>query len=232
MRVQVPKSPVERVLSIPAWLRQECLPSQDLIETRNASLDDLDELVRMEREAWPMDLCASSELIEKRLKINPTCTLIATSSLLKAPVAFCVLVPLVSWTNHDHTAWNYYHALSLDGDYHRKLESPDTFYAVSITSVPAASRGTGAALMAAACEWGELQGAEKLSYVIRIPGFRHYAEHGVSIEAYYAGLLSGQYQEPAFSMARNAGGRPTGVLSRFYDDPDSLNYGVKIVHAL
>jgi len=45
-------------------------------------------------------------------------------------------------------------------------------------------------------------------------------------------LYSGKYHEDLYKLARNAGGSSVGLVKDYYDDPDSLDYGLLIEHEL
>jgi hypothetical protein len=69
-------------------------------------------------------------------------------------------------------------------------------------------------------------GYRDLFACVRIPGFAAKALAGVTIEQYYAGLLSGEVRERAFGVFRKCGAFPLRWVPNEFKDSESLNYGI------
>lgn len=198
-----------------------------------AGEEEQDDLIMIEQTSWSKSMAADARLIAERIQINPMSTLIAYSLLTGKPLASLVVVPLKDFNPNDVQRWSHYADLAVNKNHVQQVQGAENLYVLSISSVPDAPRGTGSAFVRAALDWFRSHGIARVAYSIRIPNFLAHLKQGVTIDDYYQGLQSGRFHEDIYQLAvRGAGGTPCGVVPEYYNDPDSGNYGITIIHEL
>lgn len=200
----------------------------DLLSIRPVSDDDIAALARVETLSWSTEQRASEGTIRARF-LSGACLSIAAHSRRRGEIVGYVTALLGSdSSNGGPFPWLHYAQLALSPAFGK----PEHLYIVTISVLPDAPRGTGTQLVKAMAEIGTQRGLATLRYAIRLPRFAAYAQQGVTAEEYEQGLYSGKYHEDLYKLARNAGGSSVGLVKDYYDDPDSLDYGLLIEHEL
>ncbi|OGS00546.1 MAG: hypothetical protein A2V88_05605 [Elusimicrobia bacterium RBG_16_66_12] len=198
-----------------------------------AGEEDLPALTQIEQACWPERQATTPKTTLERIRANEQSTLIAYSLSSGLPLASLVGVPLKEFNALRVQKWDHYASLAINEKHLARAREAKNVYVISISSVPTAPRGTGSAFLMAALDWYQKQGKIQVAYTIRIPNFSKHFKQGVNIDEYYDGLRHGRYREDIYQLAvRHAGGTPCGIVSEYYDDPDSLNCGITVSHKL
>jgi hypothetical protein len=190
--------------------------------TFEARQEDLDLISQIEKKAWNKYHAATKNELEKRIKGTNSNFYIAYNSELLAPAGFIHAVKLPE--DHQGLSWS-----EIKDFAYKKVTNPAYLYLVSI-SVPASEyRGTAQAFLSGLSDHAKKEGLS-LSYGMRIPYYSRFAIQGLQVEEYVEGVLNGTYIEPGLFAALKAGGKIKQIIPEYYDDPESMNYGVLIRH--
>lgn len=189
---------------------------------RPASPNDLEEMLRIENEAWPVELRATEKMLRSRLETFPEGNFVAISD---GHLDGFVCTQIVKY-NNDIVTKNWYEAT--DNGYIKKTHdyNGDYGYGVSLSVLPTAPHRTPFQLLEAAGKMavgfnlkGGLLGA-------RIPSYHKYADQ-VPIEEYvFKKNKRGKYLDPEINLYFKAHFKPIKILKDFIKDPASMNYGV------
>jgi hypothetical protein len=188
---------------------------------RVTHLTDLEAMVNLEKEVWDEDHAASSAIIERRLRVNPGCTIGAFTGESKQLAGFFTLLATSTDRILVLRAWDYYAELA-----NKTWESSEVHYGISLTVSKNAPRGTGSCIMQAAREYSRVLGAKKIIVVTRAPSF-HKMKSSMSFEQYYELLLAGGIKEPLYFLMCSAGWKPVGYCTNYYSDSESADHGLR-----
>lgn len=200
----------------------------DLLSIRPVSDGDIAALTRVEALSWSVAQRASEGTIRARLSSGACLTIAAHSRRRDEIVGYVTALLDSDSGNSGPYPWVHYAQLAQSPAF----ATPQNLYIVTISVLPDAPRGTGTQLVKAIAEAGAQRRLATLRYAIRLPRFAAHAQQGVTAEEYEQGLYSGKFHEDLYKLAKNAGGSSVGLVKDYYDDPDSLDYGLLIEHAL
>jgi hypothetical protein len=200
----------------------------DLLSIRPVTQGELAALARVEESSWSPVQRASEATIAARLSSGACLTLAAHSRLRGEIVGFVTALLDSESSNSGPFPWVHYAQLAQSPTFAK----PENLHIVTISVLPDAPRGTGTQLVKAMAKLGAQRGLATLRYAIRLPRFAAYAQQGVTAQEYEQGLQSGKFHEDLYKLAKNAGGSSLGLVKDYYEDPDSLDYGLLIEHDL
>jgi len=223
------------------------------IKVRKARIDDLEDILLVEKEAWPKGLRASQKMYESRLETFPQGTFVAK---VNGKIEGVVVTEILNseLINHIRT-WNEV----TDNGYIRNTHNPegDTVYGVNLSVSPSAQKRVAITLL-------EVVGKLAIEYNLkqgllggRIPGFAKYfkqycqqknlpayALHAdrslvsdnevidyegidkVAQEYLWAATSHGRALDSEIGFYKKLGLEPIKLLPDYIEDPQSLNYGV------
>lgn len=196
------------------------LSPESNLSVRVAKVDDLEDMVELEKEAWDDQQGAPASVIETRLRANPGCTIIAFAEESELAIGFFTFVATSQELVSVLKTWDYYAELA-----NRPWESTQVHYGVSLTVSKKAPRGTGTCIMQAAKEYSKWLGAHKIIAVTRAPSF-HRVQGVMPFDRYYRLLLAGEMKEPLYFLFCSAGWQLVGYCANYYADPESCNFGL------
>jgi hypothetical protein len=200
----------------------------DLLSIRPVSLGDMAALAKVEELSWSPAQRASLATIEARFT-SGACLTIAAHSQKRGEIVGYVTALLDSDSNNSGPfPWTHYAQLAQSPAF----SEPQNLYIVTISVLPDAPRGTGTQLVKAMAAQGAQMGLATLRYAIRLPSYAAHALQGMTAQEYEQGLHTGKFHEDLYKLAKNAGGSSLGLVKDYYDDPDSLDYGLLIEHNL
>lgn len=200
----------------------------DLLSIRPVSKGDIPALARVEELSWSPEQRASLATIEARYTSGACLTIAAFSRARGEIVGYVTALLDTDLNNGGPFPWIHYAQLAQSPAFGKA----QNLYIVTISVLPDAPRGTGTQLVKAMAAQGSELGLSTLRYAIRLPRYAAYSKQGVSAEEYEQGLYSGKFHEDLYKLAKNAGGSSVGLVKDYYDDPDSLDYGLLIEHVL
>jgi hypothetical protein len=195
------------------------------IKIRQASLEDLSEIIRVEKEAWPEGTEASEEMFRSRMEIYPEGVHVA---VFKGKIIGVVAFELINYdVNNPITSWKE----ATDNGMIKNSHNPkgDTIFGIDLTAVPDAPRGTGTRLLV---EVGRQAITKNLKRGIlggRLPYYKDYADKMTPEEYLKAKNENGEPLDPEVRFYKRAGLKIEKVLPNYFEDPDSLNYGVLLI---
>jgi len=197
-----------------------------------ASADDLEEMTRVERETWTEEHAATPEVMRLRLEANPSGSLVAYDAGSGRMLGFLSYVPLETFDPAEVRPWKHYAELAVSPEHFERLRRPRYFYGISLTVSPAAPVGTGTTIKQAAMRYCKAEGYEFMVSCVRAPRYRAWRERGATFAEYYRGLVEGRFQERAFHVCLKSGGEPIRYVENYFDDPESDNYSLLLMHDL
>jgi hypothetical protein len=192
----------------------------DPVYIRVANLEDAKVMAELEAEVWDDQHAAEPNKLERRLRANTGCTIIAFDANQNRPVGFFTFVALSEEKVSILGSWEHYAEMA-----NSIWESGEVHYGVSLTVSKTAVRGTGTCIMQAAKEYSQWLGAKRIIAITRVPGF-HRVQAVMTFNEYYNLLLSGEMNEPLYFLFSSAGWKLVGYCSNYYSDPESADYGL------
>ncbi|HEV7682542.1 MAG TPA: GNAT family N-acetyltransferase [Pyrinomonadaceae bacterium] len=196
------------------------------IYLRNFTEADLDEIVHLERTAWPEDVRASRAKLRDRLQTFPEGFFGIYETDLLVGMASCQVVtfsqrnPLQSWDTITANGW-----ISKTHD----LEG-NCLHFVSICVLPDRRHfGTATRLNQARLSLAEKIGLKWALTDTRLPGLRHYLNglQSKTPNEYVEEIISGVVAEPVVRMYLNLGFQALGLIPDcMASDLESANYGL------
>lgn len=195
-----------------------------MIMVRNVRPDELNEVLRVEAEAWPPEIMAPIEKFESRMRIFPEGFFgayedgklvgVSTSQIISYPV--------------DNPKWE---SITDNGFIRNHNPNGNALYVVSVgVSGYHQGKKVGTRLVEAQKDLVKRLGLEKLVLGARIPQYRDYVRSNGEISAEDYVNLERDDNLPKDIELRfywRSGLRPVKVVPKFMDDdPESLDYGV------
>ena len=192
---------------------------------RNYTNDDFDQLIRVQKEAFPPpfpeELLWNIEQLTNHISLFPEGALCVE---IEGRVAGSItgLVVQIEDGDEDHT-W----VEITDNGYIRNHDPKgNTLYIVDICISPAYRKlGLGKWMMQAMYETVVQLGLERLLGGGRMPGY-HLHSADMSIEQYVEKVLGGELKDPVVSFLLRCGRTPVRPVANYLEDEESLNYGM------
>lgn len=195
---------------------------------RRATLEELDQLEQVDRAAWGSRSYASADKWRSRIEIFPEGTIVCTDSSGAIRGVFSFLRRSQKIVEERNLSWR-----RATGDGYMTTHEPSGEIAFGVTlSVPSAFAGTSAKLIEAAKAACRQLGLKGIFFGSRIPRYHRYANLLTAQE--YVELVSpknidGRRVVPDAEVVlyrRYVGAKVIRLVPNYFDDPDSLNWGV------
>ncbi|NHJ47820.1 MAG: hypothetical protein FK733_08535 [Asgard group archaeon] len=199
--------------------------SNPKIKIRKASIKDLSEIIRVEKEAWPEGTEASEAMFRSRIETYPDGVFVA---LHKRKIIGVVAFMLIDYdVDNPIPTWNE----ATDNGMIKGTHNPDaeTIFGVDLTATPDAPRGTGTRLL---MEVGRQAISKNLKRGVlggRLPEYKKYADKMTPEEYLNAENENGEPLDPEVRFYKRAGLQIGKILPSYFDDPDSLDFGVMLI---
>jgi radical SAM enzyme (TIGR01210 family) len=187
---------------------------------RQARKEDIDAILLVEQEAWPMYAQASRAHFLSRIETFPEGTLV---SVVGDTVVGVLSTQLVNYDiNNPVATWNQV----TDDGFIKRSHTPhgDTLYGVSL-SVSRRGIGSVKLLFEAACALILQRGLRRCILGARIPRYHKFA-HAMTIEEYIHTRKKSRLLDPELDLYTRVGFRIVVPLANYFRDPQSLDYGV------
>lgn len=198
------------------------------IKIRQAKVNDLKNIIEIEKKAWGENGAADISKFKSRIKTFPEGTLVAE---LNGEIIGVVSTEIV---NYDWQKESYTWYEITDNGYIAKTHNPqgNTLYGVDLSVIPEAPRGVGTKLLECVAKlairynlpYGMLGG--------RMPDYHKYADKYTPKEYVNAKTTTKKGLEPLDSEIRfylRAGLKIIRIIPNYFKDPESLNYGVLLL---
>ena len=202
------------------------------IKIRQAKIKDIPEILEIEKRAWGERGAATKEMFESRIETFPEGTLVAE---IDGKIVGVVATEIVNY-DLDKNAYSWYEIT--DNGYIKNSHNPkgDTIYGVDLSVAPFyQGLKVGSKLL-------EVIGKLAIKYNIkqgmlggRMPGYYKYANK-MSVEEYINATVETDETEksvkpldPEINFYKKAGLKIIKIIPNYYNDPESLNYGVLLL---
>lgn len=195
------------------------------VHVRNAVLDDIPEIIRVESETWPAGEAATQEMFRSRVETFPQGVHVAeVGGRLVGVVAFERITYDV---NNPIPTWKQ----ATDNGMIRGSHDPrgDTIFGVDLSATPDAPPRTGTRLLVEVGRYAIQNNLKRGILGGRIPGYGQYADKMTPEEYLAAKDDRGQPLDAEVRFYKRAGLKIGKVLPGYFDDPDSLSYGVLLI---
>lgn len=196
------------------------------IITRKATIKDIDELMVVEKEAWEGKFQFKKEHILSQIETYPEGVIVADN---KERIEGFVVIERVDESNllEKNHSW-----LEIsDNGYIVNSHVPDgnVIYGVNLSVARFASKDTAIILMEEIAKMAIKRNIKHVYLGSRVP--RYYKrKNSMSIEEYIAAKNPrGGALDPEINMYQKAGMKIVKTIPNYFEDPDSLNYGILMV---
>jgi len=194
----------------------------EIIEPR---FKDIKEILRIESEAWPRELCATREMFRSRIETFQEGFLCA---MVNGEMQGFVVTEILDYdTQKSSLSWQE----ATDHGYIRKTHNPsgDTLYGVSLSVSARAEKRVAIALLEATGRLVIEHGLNRGVFGSRIPRYYKYASEMPVEEYINARTRTGRLLDPELGMYQSVGLKPIRIIPNYIKDPESLNYGILVV---
>lgn len=195
------------------------------IIVRQATLDDLEEILLVEEEAWPQEARATEEMFRARIETFPEGTLVAIENgrimgvVVTEIIKFDIKQPIPTWFE------------ATDNGYIRKSHDPkgDTLYGVNLSVSRYAGREVARLLLEGVKKIARDHSLKRVAFGARIPRYHRYSEKMTAEEYIQATTNSGRPLDPEIYFYQQGSAEVIKLLPDYFTDPESLNYGVLMI---
>lgn len=192
---------------------------------RNYNERDFEELIRVQREAFPPPF--PEELLWNEEQLRNHITLFPEGALcveINGRIAGSITGLIVNLNNEDQEhSW----AEITDNGYIRNHDPEgNTLYIVDICISPLFRKlGLGKWLLQSMYETVVHLKLDRLLGGGRMPGYHRHA-HQMSIDAYAEKIMTGEIKDPVITFLMRCGRTPVKPVANYLEDEESLNYGM------
>jgi hypothetical protein len=189
---------------------------------RQATFSDLNAMLYVENEAWPVALRANEKMFYSRIETFPEGNFVA---VFDNDLVGFVCTQIIKF-DKKNISKTWYEAT--DNGYIKKTHNynGDYMYGVSLSVLPSATHLTSFRLLEATGKMAVGFNLKGGILAARIPSYYKYADH-VQVEDYvFKRNKRGKFLDPELNIYYKAHLRPVKILKDYINDPDSLNYGV------
>ncbi|NWF95319.1 MAG: hypothetical protein HXY34_04180 [Candidatus Thorarchaeota archaeon] len=195
------------------------------VRVRQAVMSDVPEIVRVENETWPPGEAATEEMFRSRIEVFPEGVHVAEyEGRLVGVVAF----ERVHYdTSNPVTTWKQ----ATDNGMIRASHKPDgeTIFGIDLSATPSAPPKTGTRLLAEVGRYAIHHNLKRGVLGGRIPKYSEYADKMTPEEYLEAKDSMGRPLDPEVRFYKRAGLKIGKIIPGYFDDPDSLSYGVLLI---
>ena len=211
------------------------------IRIRQARVGDIEAILLVEKKAWPENLRASREMYESRLGTFPQGILVAET---EGKIEGVVVSQIMHFNSiPDISSWSE----ATDYGYIKNSHNPEgnSLYGVNLSVYHQSQNRVAMTLLEAVGKLAIRHNFKQIVLGGRIPSFAQYLRHycqknGISatsdekrykIAEHYIQATSrrGNPLDPEISFYQKAGMKMIKLLTNYFEDPESLNYGVLFI---
>jgi hypothetical protein len=200
-------------------------PSQQRATTRFANQQDVAELAAVEREAWG-DGAATEQQLSARILNVPKGNIVAVApdGRLCGLTSFC-FIDYDDYERRCACSWN---DLSGFGTASTNVHGAPDLFGINLGVARWAPRDTSIQLLGEVVREGVRLGARRGILGARMPGFHKHADKMTAEEYFVAERRPGVPLDPELHYYYKFGMRPVKLVEDYFEDPDSLNWGVLV----
>lgn len=199
---------------------------QDRLYVRSAREEDIDELMEIERKVWSEGMRVTREMLISRIRTFPEGFLCAVEN---GKILGFVCSEIIYYKDTKKIGFNWYNLT--DNGFIAKSHNPkgDSLYGISLSIFSEDSKFIATKLLEG---MGKLIIRKRLKEGIfgaRIPRYYKYYQKMSPEEYVFKRSNSGLFLDPELSFYWMIGLHPTRVIKDYFDDNESLNYGVLVI---
>jgi|GEM_PF-860970 len=200
---------------------------RDKIYVRQVTEKDLDEIMEIERRVWPENMRATRDMLLSRLKTFPEGFLCVVKN---GKIVGFVCSEIIYYKDTKKKNFNWYNLT--DNGYITKSHNPkgDSLYGISLSVLPQ-NKDAKLASMLIFDSLGKLIIRKRLKrgvFGARIPSYYKYAID-FPIEKYIFTIKrNGFFLDPELALYQRIGIYPIRAIKDYFEDNESLNYGVLV----
>jgi ribosomal protein S18 acetylase RimI-like enzyme len=199
------------------------------VKIRQAKIEDIPRILFVEKEAWGQGKSASEEMFESRIRTFPEGTLLAE---VNSKILGVVVTEIVDYDlQKDAYTWREV----TDNGFIKNSHKPtgNTIYGVDLSVIPSFQRlGVGRKLLESIGKLAVRYNIKQGMLGGRIPGYHKYSGE-MSVEEYVFATIkkenSAKPLDPEISFYRKAGLEIVKIIPDYFEDPESLNYGILLL---
>ncbi len=196
------------------------------IIVRHAKIDELEEVVRVEEETWPLEIRASREKFKSRMNFFPQGFF---GAYVNGKMVAVSTAQIIRYPNKDLTSWERITDNGLIANSHTR--EGNALYIVSLgVSRNYQGQGLGSKLLEAQKNLARELGLQYLVLGARIPGYHKYSH--LPIDEYLALRKAGTSEplDPEIRFYERSGLEIAQIIPNYMeDDPESRNYGAVMI---
>jgi len=198
------------------------------IKIRQAKIEDIPQILQVEKAAWGEERAATFEMFESRIKTFPQGNLVA---LVDNKIVGVVSTQIMNY-DLEKNAFTWYEAT--DNGYIKKTHNQkgDTLYGVDLSVHPLyQNKGIGTKLMVSVGKLIVKYNLKRGLLGARVPHYYKYADK-IKIEDYVK--INDKKRadippDPELVFYQRLGLKIVKIIPNYFKDPESLNYGVLLV---
>lgn len=202
---------------------QEC--KNEVVIRRGATIDDIEGMLRVEKETWSEDQAFTREHFKSHLKVFPEGIFIAE---VNGEIAGLGISELIDYDlEHPIPTW---YEVSDEG-FIAQTHNPNgkSMYGISLSASPRFSEfRLGSRIVEAVKQAVVDLKLDRLILGSRIPRYHRFASK-MSVEQYINTQRGNRYMDPEIEFYSQHGLKIEKIMPDYFEDPDSLNYGVLMI---
>lgn len=196
------------------------------IKIRQAKIEDIPEILEVEKKAWGEEGAATEGMFKSRIKVFPEGTLVAE---VDGKIAGVVCTERVNY-NPQKDSYTWYEIT--DNGFVRNSHKPDgnTIYGVDMSVSPSSQNfGVGTKLLECIAKLAIKYNIKQGMLGGRIPDYYKYSDKMSAEEYINTTIDSKKSLDPEINFYKKAGLKIVKIIPNYYKDPESLNYGVLLL---
>ncbi len=195
-----------------------------MVKIREFRGSDVEAYAAIQAEEWGDSMAAMSDQITKRYEIFPEGLIAAEHD--GAFVGCLCLIRLSDYDVSDKRSWS---DVTADGWCSTHEDDGDVLFGVDLSVSRYAPRLAAPMIFAAAIELSVSLGVRSIIWGARIPRYHKHADNMTAEEYLAARTKRGRFLDPEIEIySRVPGVRILGPVPEYFEDPESLNYGVML----
>ena len=181
------------------------------MKIRQATIEDLPEIIRVEKEAWPEGIEASDDMFRSRIEVYPEGVFVA---VYDKKIIGVIAFQLIDYDpENPPPTWNEV----TDNGMIKKSHNPkgETVFGIDLTAVPDAPRGTGNRLLVEVGRQAIMKNLKRGVLGGRLPEYYKYSDKMTPEEYLNARDETGRFLDPEVRFYRRAGLKIGKVLPEY-----------------
>lgn len=195
------------------------------VKIREAKLEDVPQILEIEKKAWGGEKSASKEMFESRINIFKEGTLVAE---INQKIVGVVSTEKVNY-NFKKDSFTWYEITDNGFIKNSHNSDGDTIYGVDLSVASSFQcSGIGTKLLESIGKMAIRCNAKRGMLGGRIPGYYKYADK-MSVENYVNAKKGKRSLDPEIEFYKRSGLKIVKIIKNYFKDPESLDYGILLI---